>query len=183
VITPAPEQFRLPPNATRAKREKHDTQMREWLCDQLNEQNTELVSRAGDVTLEELQFDGAFYAADNGDVGPLRALCAAHANPLIASLADYLQPPKLRRGVRRRQQRRQIDPVLRQAADFARRIRALWVAQYGTKRRWQGEMTAEDFAVDILQEVWSTRIDADAVRALLKPSGKRKPHRIADVAR
>jgi hypothetical protein len=174
-----PETFRPPANATREQRRRHDAQMREWLVDQLDRQNIALLERAAsDEALREFEMRAGMRAPDEqfaidqasrGNIGPLRKV--------YPKLSLFLQPPQLGRG-QKYPRPKKIDPVIAQAADHTRRIKALWAAQYGTKRRWRHEKSAEDFAIAILSDVHRRGIRVHAVEAALKKSGKHKRPRL-----
>jgi hypothetical protein len=94
---------------------------------------------------------------------------------LYPQFADCIHAPRRRKG----QKYPKVKPfnAAKAAADFARRIRALWQQQYGTKNRKQGEKSAEDFAIEIANEWFEEKaahLTVDAVLAAAKTSGKHK---------
>ena len=105
-----------------------------------------------------------------GDPEPLRKL--------YPQFEDCIFSPKLRRGQRYSKKKWKFDST-KNAADFARHIRALWRAQYGQQNRTRDEKSAEDFAVDILKEWFPKEAAGLTVDKVLarKPSGKYKPRR------
>ncbi len=61
------------------------------------------------------------------------------------------------------------------AAEYAKRIRALWMERFGKKNRKRGEKSAEGFAVDILREQFGSETDhltVDAVKVAAKGTAR-----------
>jgi hypothetical protein len=133
----APETFRPSARATREEKRRHAHQMRAWLSDRLEQQNEADIKAGNETTVEEL----AVMLARTGNVGLLRQL--------YPQIADFIFPPKLHRG--QRYPKFKNLRLAQLAADFARRIRALWREQYSV-RRCRGENAAEDLAVHILRD-------------------------------
>lgn len=155
--------------------------MRLWLESQLDRQHIQnlALANANAKTWEEI----CIILARAGDPVPLRKL--------YPQFADCIHSPKLRQGQRYPKQRMQLT-ITETAARLARRIRALWRAQYGRRNRRRDEKSAEDFAIDICKEWFpqkAARLTVGAVLAAGKPSGKHaKPRRkftrqMAQVAR
>ena len=64
------------------------------------------------------------------------------------------------------------------AANYARRIRAIWRAEKIMQRRRPGEKSAEEYAIEILWKHFgevAAGLDVDDVIAAGKTGGKRKP--------
>jgi hypothetical protein len=161
--------FRPAPNASRREQAEWEGQMLRWLSDQIDEQivqeNQEAKNNA--PTLEER----CIRRARAGDPDGLRKL--------YPQFADCIHPPELRQGQKYR--KGYILTLAEQAADFAKRIRALWREQYGKVNRRRGEKRAEDFAIEILKSIYAEKAEGlatDAVLTAAKPSGKHaKPRR------
>jgi hypothetical protein len=108
--------------------------------------------------------------ARSGNPEPLRKL--------YPQFADCIFSPPLKQGKTYPEQP-EFD-VARVAARLTRSIRALWLAQYGRKRRERDEISAEDFAISICKEWYeeeAAHLTVDEVRAAAKPSGRHKPRR------
>src|SRR5215475_10210796 len=107
--------------------------MRTWLAHKLQQQ----MDQADKMTIDEY----CIRLARAGDPAPLR-----HRYP---HLAEFIYPPKLRRGQRYPKAKKRTYAEV--AADFAKCIRSQWREQYGSRTR-RGERTAEEYAIDILRE-------------------------------
>jgi hypothetical protein len=137
-----------------------------WLELEIDKQNIERVALANKVGLDWKEW--CIACARAGRPESLRKL--------YPEFADCIFSPKLRRG----QKWAKPKPlqVADHAADFTRRIRALWVSHYGTKRRTRDDVSAEEFAVDICKRWFNApRLTVEAIKRA-KPSGKRKGRKI-----
>lgn len=166
--TRAPPSFRPPPNASERGQLRWKRDMQHWLSDQLDEQDIRQVGLA------------------NANPPGVERLCIASARAghpealrkLYPQFADCIHSPKLRRGQKYWKQPK--DAPAKIAADFAKRIRAIWSKQYGKRNRAKNEISAEEFAVEICKEWLGTKaagLSVDETLAAAKPSGKRKPRR------
>jgi hypothetical protein len=159
--------FRPLPNATRREQREWEKQMLRWLSKQIEEQIVEENHEANaNVKLEELFIELAREGRPEG----LRRL--------YPQFSDCIHSPKLRQGQRYWKSRK--TSLAEIAADFARRIRALWREQYGKRNRRRDEKSAEDFAVEICKLWYGSKAEGlttEAVLAAAKPSGKHKPRR------
>lgn len=183
----APLLFKPLLNASDRMKREWRKQMRLWLRDQLDEQNTQLVNKANNSapTAERWLEETAIGAARAGNPDRLRRL--------YPHFADCISSPKLRQGQRYPKRKMKSD-VAKTAADYARRIRMLWRDQYCEVKRGRDEteIGAEQFAIDICKEFFgkeASHLDVDAVKAAAKKSGKhkpgarKKPRQMAHVAR
>jgi hypothetical protein len=144
--------------------------MRAWLADQLDRQNC-APNNADKISVERL----AIIMARAGNPALLRQL-----HP---EFADFIHSPPL--GPWQNYPKPKGVTAARIAADFARRIRALWQKQFRTKNRRRGEKSAESFAIDIIREWFefgtlaheAAHLTIRAVEAVAKPSGKHKSRR------
>ncbi|MCS3761657.1 hypothetical protein [Bradyrhizobium centrosematis] len=137
--------------------------MLSWLEEKLDEQHVvELRHASASLSLE----DWAKALARTGNVDPLKQL--------FPDLAEFIAEPVRKRGEKKWKARK--FSVAKLAADFARRIRRLWLDQYGQKNRGRDELSAEDFAVEICKRWFprdAARLTVEQVLAAAKPSGKR----------
>ena len=155
---------RLPPNAAPDRRRKWEVEMHEWLAWRMDQESIEALNRC---TVGEV----AVAAARAGDPEPLRGLYPDHA--------DCIYSPKLGRGEKRPKfPVRPTESDLRKvAANYARRIRAIWRAEKIMQRRRPGEKSAEEYAIEILWTHFgevAAGLDVDDVIAAGKTGGKRK---------
>ena len=154
---------RLPPNAAPDRRGKWEAEMREWLAWRMDQESIEALNRctAGEV---------AVAAARAGDPELLRQLYPDHA--------DCIYSPKLRRGEKYLKFPVPTKNGLRKvAANYARRIRAIWRAEKIMQRLRPGEKSAEEYAIEILWKHFgevAAGLDVDDVIAASKTGGKRK---------
>jgi hypothetical protein len=167
-VTNEPPSFRLPLSASRREQREWEKQMLRWLSNQIEEQIVQENHEANaNVNLEELLIE----LAREGHPEGLRRL--------YPQFADCIHSPKLRQGQRYWKARK--TSLAEIAADFARRIRALWREQYGKSNRGRDEKSAEDFAVKICKSWYGEEAEGlttEAVLAAAKPSGKHaKPRR------
>jgi hypothetical protein len=137
--------------------------MREWLAWRMDQESIEALNRctAGEV---------AVAAARAGDPELLRQLYPDHA--------DCIYSPKLRRGEKYLKFPVPTKNGLRKvAANYARRIRAIWRAEKIMQRLRPGEKSAEEYAIEILWKHFgevAAGLDVDDVIAASKTGGKRK---------
>jgi hypothetical protein len=155
---------RLPTNAAPDRRRKWEAEMREWLAWKMDQESIEALNHC---TVGEL----AVAAARAGDPELLRELYPDHA--------DCIYSPKLGRGEKR--PKFPVQPTksdLRKvAANYARRIRAIWRAEKIVQRLRPGEKSAEEYAIEILWKHFgevAAGLDVDDVIAAGKTGGKRK---------
>jgi glutathione S-transferase len=163
-----PATFRPPASATQAQKREHEQQMRAWLAHRLDRQNMQATQAASTTTSAEF----GMALAQAGDVTMLRG---EHPH-----LAKFIHAPPLGRGQRYPKQPYKTLSMSELAADFAKRIRALWREQYGEKRCLRGEKTSDKFAIDILREWYEgsaecATLTVSAVLAAAKPSGRHRP--------
>jgi hypothetical protein len=145
----APATFRPRPNASRAEVTEWNKHMHEWLSDELGEQiEREFLHRKA---VSKMEF--AIMRARHGDPSMLRNM-----HP---EFADCISAPKLGRGKKYPKQKlfnrnKPAETMAKDAALMARRIRALWLRQFGKANRsqGQGEKSAEQWATEILCD-WS----------------------------
>jgi hypothetical protein len=158
-----PSLFRPPLNATRREQREWEKQMLRWLSKQIEEQIVRENHEANaNVELEKLFIELAREGRPEG------------LRKLYPQFADCIHSPKLRQKKPRKTSLAEI------AADFARRIRALWRELYGKRNRRRDEKSAEDFAVEICKSWYGGEAEGlttEAVLAAAKPSGKHKPRR------
>jgi hypothetical protein len=175
----APALFRLPANATDRQKGQWKKQMLLWLSDQIEQQVEQQTAIAPAVLsamtpeyLREWSKEIRIQRARSGHPDDLQRL-----QKLYPELADFNISPRREKG--RPPDQREFN-VAKVAADFTRRIRALWQKQYGSKNRKQGEISAEDFALDICKgwyEEEAAHLIVDEVKAAAKPSGRHKRRR------
>ena len=151
---------RLPPNAAPDPRGKWEAEMREWLAWRMDQESIEALNRctAGEVAVAAAR------------AGLLRQLYPDHA--------DCIYSPKLRRGEKYLKFPVPTKNGLRKvAANYARRIRAIWRAEKIMQRLRPGEKSAEEYAIEILWKHFgevAAGLDVDDVIAASKTGGKRK---------
>jgi hypothetical protein len=169
----APALFRLPPSASRREHREWKEQMLFWLSDKLDEQHIQDVRQANAAapTPEQWVETIAIHEARSGDPTKLRKLYPHFANcissPGPGKGKSYKKSPKYDAA----------KETAKTAADFVRRIRALWRQQYGKVHREHGEISAHDFAIQIIKDWSGKKITISAVLAAAKKSGKHKPGR------
>jgi hypothetical protein len=166
-MTDAPKTFRPMPNASKEQVRRWEQQMHAWLADQLDEQNC-------------APHDADKISAERYAVIEARAGRPEMLRQIKPEWADLIQSPPL--GPWQKYPKRREVTLTRIAADFARRIRALWQLQYDEKKRRRDEKSAEGFAIDIVREWFDDSAEAahlkvKHVQAAAKPSGKHKPRR------
>jgi hypothetical protein len=180
----APALFRLPPSATDHQKAQWKEQMLLWLSDQLEQQVEQqnaitpaVLSAMTPEYLREWFKKNRIQRARSGHPDELQKL-----QKLYPELADFHISPK--RGQGQRPPKQPEFDVAKVAADFTRRIRALWRKQYGkvqrTRDETQADMSAEHFAADICKERYTeeaAHLTVDEVKAAAKPSGRHKPRR------
>ena len=158
-----PRPGRLPANVAPDRRRKWEAEMREWLAWRMDQESIEALNHC---TVGEV----AVTAARAGDPEPLRKLYPDHA--------DCIYSPKLGRGEKYLKFPVPTKNDLRKvAANYARRIRAIWRAEKIMQRRRPGEKSAEEYAIEILWKHFgevAAGLDVDDVIAAGKTGGKRK---------
>jgi hypothetical protein len=160
-----PHPHRLPPNAAPDRRRKWEAEMREWLAWRMDKDAIEALNA---ISVGEV----AVAAARQGDPELLRQLYPDHA--------DCIYSPKLGRGEKRPKfpVRPTKSDLRKVAANYARRIRAIWRAEKIVQRLRPGEKFAEEYAIEILWNQFgevAAGLDVVDVIAAGKTSGKRKP--------
>ena len=159
-----PRPGRLPANVAPDRRRKWEAEMREWLAWRMDQESIEALNHC---TVGEV----AVAAARAGDPELLRQLNPDHA--------DCIYSPKLGRGEKRPKfpVRPTKSDLRKVAANYARRIRAIWRAEKVMQRRRPGEKSAEEYAIEILWKHFgevAAGLDVDDVIAAGKTGGKRK---------
>jgi hypothetical protein len=138
-----PATFRPRLNASRAEKTAWKSQMHDWLSEKLGDQiEREFLQRK---VMSKQEF--AIMRAHQGDPSMLRSM-----HP---EFADCISAPNLGRGKKYLKQKlfdrdRAADTMATNAACMARRIRDLWLWQYGKTNRHRGERSAEQWAIGIL---------------------------------